>query len=201
MEIFSIISTFSSGVWMQNRPKQCKANCFNDLTRCAQFLLFDVVSFPFFMLRYKSSTFIRAEQRENKKNCEYCLMSSESFIFQFVHWRCSSYRHSLVILYTFVRPLCISLGKKSYLGRTTANLCVYVCCWISFFYALRIHCEWCCATMYVANMCVGTVSFCKPKSKHFTIFQEEIRSSSRMYPNEMRKSRQWNGFETIKIKT
>lgn len=172
--IFSIISTFfhTESLECENDQSEANANVFNDSTRCAQFLLFDVVSCPFFMHRNKSSTFIRAEQ--TKPESIHCPASPSYFIF----------RYTLVILQSSIHLI---VTDGSYLIETT---CYFVDENLSFRSELgqESHCA-----LMLEHVCShGMYANRKTNIFTFAIFQEEIHSSRRLYGQRMHF--QWNAM-------
>lgn len=147
------------------------------------------------------------EQRKGARETERIRsLSSESFIFHFVLWWCSSYRHSLVTPCTFS-----ARSRQSYLIRESATLLMK---YIAHFRPLFVHMQrgamrsWACVRAPVKQSSTNPKTNSSPC---MPIFQEEIRSSSQSVDwvqeqahthnsNEMRKSRQWKGFWTVKIK-
>lgn len=121
LKYFRLFPLFLARFSRNTRMAKANANGFNDSARCAQFLLFDVVSFPFFMHANKSSTFIRAEQ--TKPESIHCPPSPSYFIFRVGDAPAIATLWSFCKLYTFASHE----GKLSHCNN------VLLCWWKSLF--------------------------------------------------------------------
>lgn len=102
--IFDYFHFFSFWIFEQMANTKVKQTVLMIPTRCAQFLLFDVVSFSFFMHSNKSSTSTSWVNKKFRVPFTDCVGYSLSyFILRLMVCRCSSYHIDLVILYDSIQ--------------------------------------------------------------------------------------------------